>query len=122
MGKAAIPASLATLLLTIGLTLGLPTGARAVEGTAAPPDPTAAEAERERRIQDRTERAKREAEFNQLDQDGDGYLSQAEVRVKEDLEPPAEALDRDGDGRISRTEFAAVETSAGPDNAAAPRP
>jgi hypothetical protein len=70
-----------------------------------------AEANLERRIQDRTERAKREAAFNRLDQDGDGYLSEGEWKITEDLQPAPEVLDRDRDGRISRTEFAAVETA-----------
>jgi hypothetical protein len=76
----------------------------------------AQEAELQRRIAARTERAKREAEFNQLDRDGDGYLNEAELAAKEDLQPGRDELDRDDDGRISRSEFAAVETtSVGPD-------
>ena len=111
------------ILVLMGLAAGIglavrETGqANEVSGGAAPPDPAVAEAERERRIQDRTERAKREAVFNQLDQDGDGYLSEAELGAKENLEPPAEKLDQDGDGRVSRTEFAAVETAPSPDDA-----
>lgn len=84
---------------------------------ARPADPLGAdtqaeEAERKRRVEARTERAKRDAEFNQLDQDGDGYLTKAELAEKEDLAPGPDALDRDRDGRVSRTEFAAVESSS----------
>lgn len=84
-------------------------------------NPAAEEAERERRIRARTERAKREAEFNQLDGDGDGYLSKAELSAKKDLAPGPDVLDRDDDGLVSRTEFAAVETSSvGPDPSGGP--
>lgn len=72
-------------------------------------DPAAEAVERERRITERTERAKREARFNQLDSDGDGYLTEAEVSAEQSLAMDPGSLDRDDDGRISRTEFAAVE-------------
>lgn len=108
---------LIALALAAGLALlhtGLVPDAAAEQVRSAPvrDDPEAEEAERERRIQARTERAKREAEFNQLDRDGDGYLSKAELSAKKDLAPGPDALDRDNDGRVSRTEFAAVETSS----------
>ncbi|HEX7035802.1 MAG TPA: hypothetical protein VF210_08510 [Pseudomonadales bacterium] len=74
------------------------------------------EAELQRRVEARTERAKRDAEFNRLDRDGDGYLSRQELTAKKDLRPGPDTLDRDADGRISRSEFAAVErSSVGPE-------
>lgn len=84
---------------------------------APSPDPQEEAAQREQRIKDRTERARREALFNRLDCDGDGYLSMAELRGEAGVSPESETLDRDeidrdDDGRISRTEFAALELSA----------
>jgi uncharacterized Zn finger protein len=80
--------------------------AAAAESAAAP---QAEDVERERRVDARTERARRDAVFNRLDGNGDGYLSRAEWNAQDDLKPAPEALDRDNDGQISRTEFAAVE-------------
>ena len=75
-------------------------------------DVEAEAAERERRINERTERARREAQFNQLDADGDGYLTMAELRAMPELTAEPDVLDRDQDGRVSRTEFAALELSS----------
>lgn len=75
-----------------------------------PSDDPQAEAEaREQRIRERTEKARREAQFNQLDADGDGYLSQAELQGEVELAAERDNLDRDDDGRVSRSEFAALE-------------
>lgn len=84
------------------------------DGTPAPvvTDPVAEAAEREQRINDRTERARREAWFNQLDRDGDGYLTEGELKAKQDLAAEPAGLDQDDDGLISRSEFAALELSA----------
>lgn len=55
-------------------------------------------------------RPRAEGEFRLLDQDGDGYLSAAELRPKEGLSmaEDGERYDQDGDGRLSPTEFAVV--------------
>ncbi len=75
-------------------------------------NPQAEAAQREQRIKDRTARARREALFNRLDRDGDGYLTAPELRAEEaeqDVVLEADELDRDDDHRVSRTEFAALE-------------
>ena len=72
-------------------------------------DPQETAEQRERRISARTERARREAWFNQLDRDGDGYLSNAELAAKHEFASVGKTLDRDDDGRVSRTEFASLE-------------
>lgn len=114
------------LILLFGLVAAI---ARAGEaGDYVPTQPPGAdrpvvqeeEAELQRRIEARTERAKRDAEFNRLDRDGDGYLSREELMAKKDLRPGPDALDSDADGRISRSEFAAVERSSiGPETPSA---
>lgn len=102
------------LILLLGLVAGAAVaGESGVPAGAEPPAAVEAqEAELERRVEARTERAKREAEFNRLDRDGDGFLSREEVTAKKDLRPGPDALDRNQDGRISRSEFAAVESSS----------
>ncbi|MFW6092618.1 MAG: fasciclin domain-containing protein [Pseudomonadota bacterium] len=48
--------------------------------------------------------------FDELDTDGDGYLSEEELQASEqDLQ--ADEIDSDADGRVSRSEFAAFEGS-----------
>lgn len=72
-------------------------------------DPQVQAEERERRVNARVEQARREARFNQLDVDGDGFLSKQEFAAGEDVAASPETLDQDADGRISRSEFAALE-------------
>ncbi len=48
--------------------------------------------------------------FDDLDSDGDGYLSEEELQAAEQQLSQSE-LDTDNDGRVSRTEFAAFEGS-----------
>lgn len=47
--------------------------------------------------------------FAELDQDGDGYLSQAEAQAGENLSEQFDQVDRNGDRLIDLTEFAAFE-------------
>jgi uncharacterized surface protein with fasciclin (FAS1) repeats len=48
-------------------------------------------------------------DFDELDQDGDGYLSEEELQAQEELAAEQDQLDSNQDGQISRTEFAAFE-------------
>jgi uncharacterized surface protein with fasciclin (FAS1) repeats len=57
-----------------------------------------------------------EADFDQLDEDGDGYLSEDELQAQQDLAAEHDQLDSDADGRISRTEFAAFEEERSSDS------
>lgn len=48
-------------------------------------------------------------QFEELDQDGDGFLSESELEGEESLAAQHSELDSDGDDRVSRTEFSAFE-------------
>jgi hypothetical protein len=77
------------------------------------------EAAREQRVQQRTERARREAEFTLLDANGDGFLDDVELSARETGEEPddaIDALDADDDGLLSRTEFSALEALQSAEN------
>lgn len=53
-----------------------------------------------------------EAEFDELDQNGDGYLSQEELQEADGIaaaDTAADDMDSDGDGQVSRSEFAVFE-------------
>jgi uncharacterized surface protein with fasciclin (FAS1) repeats len=63
-----------------------------------------------------SETAMSEADFDQLDEDGDGYLSEDEMQVQQDLAAEHGQLDSDADGRISRTEFAVFEEERSSDS------
>jgi len=52
-------------------------------------------------------------DFDELDQDGDGYLSEEELQQAEQLQAQQDQLDSNQDGRVSRTEFAAFEREQG---------
>ena len=117
------------LILLFGLVAAAARAGEAGDPAAVPPpaadtpEVQAQEAELQRRVEARTERAKRDAEFNRLDRDGDGYLDRQELMAKKDLRPGPDTLDRDADGRISRSEFAAVERSSiGPELPSTRRP
>jgi Ca2+-binding EF-hand superfamily protein len=56
--------------------------------------------------------AERDALFNKLDRNRDGYLSREELTAPTALEGNWIAVDRDGDGRISRAEFGIVRNFA----------
>lgn len=49
------------------------------------------------------------ADFDQLDQDGDGYLNEEELQAQQQLAAEQDQIDSDQDGRVSRTEFSAFE-------------
>ena len=52
-------------------------------------------------------------DFDELDQDGDGYLSEEELQQAGELQAQQDQLDSNQDGRVSRTEFAAFEREQG---------
>lgn len=64
-------------------------------------------------MQQQTGGTQQMASFEELDQDGDGYLSEEELQAAEQDLQPSE-LDTDNDGRVSRTEFAAFEAGEQP--------
>jgi hypothetical protein len=47
--------------------------------------------------------------FEQIDVDGNGYISAEEAKVREDLAGALPATDKDGDGQLNITEFSAFE-------------
>lgn len=47
--------------------------------------------------------------FEELDEDGDGYLSESELEGQESLASQKSEMDSDGDDQVSRTEFSAFE-------------
>ena len=47
--------------------------------------------------------------FEQLDVDGDGYISVEEAQARTDLSGALKASDEDGDGKLNITEFSAFE-------------
>lgn len=51
--------------------------------------------------------------FDELDQDGDGFISREEAAVVPGLAAHFPAFDHDGDGRLSRSEYAIVEARPG---------
>lgn len=51
-----------------------------------------------------------QTQFEDLDRDGDGYLSRSEIETEQDLNASWPDLDADGDGRLDRAEFARFET------------
>lgn len=53
------------------------------------------------------------AGFNGLDKNGDGYLTRAEARGNPHLARNFKAADRNNDGRLSRAEYLAVMTKNG---------
>ncbi|MCP4752212.1 MAG: hypothetical protein GY866_15045 [Proteobacteria bacterium] len=62
-------------------------------------------------LEEWTTNGKSEEKFNELDGDGDGYLSQAELEAGRPAHGPAD-LDADGDGVVSQDEFVNRETRA----------
>lgn len=106
---------------TVFVTAPLAAAADPTESDAsATSEPTAGEeAAREQRVQARTERARREAEFTLLDANGDGFLDDVELSARDSGEPPddaIDALDADDDGLLSRTEFSALESLQSAEN------
>jgi hypothetical protein len=68
---------------------------------AQDPDPgSAAEPRSAEPISDGT------SEFNLLDVDRDGWLSQSEIKAHPQPVPPFELIDRDADGKVSTVEWA----------------
>ncbi len=53
------------------------------------------------------------ADFDQLDSNGDGYLSQDELQGNQTLASHKDEIDTNSDGRINRSEFSAFEQSRG---------
>lgn len=51
--------------------------------------------------------------FDELDLDGDGYLSREEAAAVPGLREHFSVFDLDGDGRLSRSEYAVVEGQLG---------
>jgi hypothetical protein len=51
--------------------------------------------------------------FEELDRDGDGYITREEAAVIPGLWEHFSAFDRDGDGLLSRDEYAVVEGKLG---------
>ncbi|HEX7037999.1 MAG TPA: fasciclin domain-containing protein [Pseudomonadales bacterium] len=49
------------------------------------------------------------ADFDELDQNADGYLDEQELQNAQSISEQQSQLDQDQDGRLSRTEFAAFE-------------
>jgi Ca2+-binding EF-hand superfamily protein len=54
-------------------------------------------------------------EFKDLDRDGDGFLSRAEVEQNSSLKAKFEAADKNGDGKLDLSEFQVLEAEASPD-------
>jgi hypothetical protein len=54
-------------------------------------------------------------EFKDLDRDGDGFLSRAEVEQNSSLKAKFEAADTNGDGKLDLSEFQVLEAEASPD-------
>lgn len=52
--------------------------------------------------------------FDELDQDGDGYISRDDVTVVPGLKQHFASFDLDGDGLLSRYEYAIYEGRLGP--------
>jgi hypothetical protein len=47
--------------------------------------------------------------FEQLDKDGNGYISSDEAKARPDLSAGLTASDKDGDGKLNSAEFSAFE-------------
>ena len=47
--------------------------------------------------------------FEQIDVDGDGYISVEEAKVRADLSENLQATDKNGDGKLNSAEFSAFE-------------
>lgn len=54
-------------------------------------------------------------EFKDLDRDGDGFLSRAEVEQNGKLKSKFETADKNGDGKLDQSEFQVLEAEASPD-------
>src|SRR5215210_4996254 len=54
-------------------------------------------------------------EFKDLDRDGDGFLSRAEVEQNAKLKAKFETADKNGDGKLDLSEFQVLEAEASPD-------
>jgi len=47
--------------------------------------------------------------FEQIDADGDGYISVEEAKIRADLSENLQASDENGDGKLNSAEFSAFE-------------
>jgi len=54
-------------------------------------------------------------EFKDLDRDGDGYLSRAEVEQNSKLKARFDTADKNRDGKLDQSEFQVLEAEASPD-------
>src|SRR5215208_2780008 len=54
-------------------------------------------------------------EFKDLDRDGDGFLSRAEIEQNSKLKAKFDAADKNGDGKLDLSEFQVLEAEASPD-------
>jgi len=54
-------------------------------------------------------------EFKDLDRDGDGYLSRAEIEQNSNLKEKFDSADKNGDGKLDQSEFQVLEAEASPD-------
>jgi hypothetical protein len=54
-------------------------------------------------------------EFKDLDRDGDGFLSRAEIEQSSSLKAKFEAADKNSDGKLDPSEFQALEAEASTD-------
>jgi hypothetical protein len=56
-----------------------------------------------------------EKEFKEVDRDGDGFVSRAEVEQNSKLKAKFEGADKNGDGKLDLSEFQVLEAEASPD-------
>ena len=56
-----------------------------------------------------------EAQFKALDRDGDGFVSQAELKPNQSLAAGFKDADKNGDGKLDLSEFQSLQASASTD-------